>query len=135
MSLDLGTLYHWPPKDRRLSVLKSGLEIMAAPAVHSVPFPWICLGTTPSSAWGLTLAEQRQEVEVWDLWQVALRDTDHVEVLSNWGPVIREVRIHNGLPPDRVWWAGERDCHAGIALQRKQRRRRSGHKAGPQSCK
>lgn len=122
MSVHLGTLYHWSPKDRRLSILQQGLQVMAKPQVHSVAFPWVCLGTTPSSAWGLTLAEDRMEVEVWDLWQVTLKDEDHVDILDGWGPVIREVRVHNGLPQDRVWWVGERDCHAGIALQKKQRR-------------
>lgn len=124
MSVHLGILYHWSPQERRLAILQQGLQVMAEPQVHSVPFPWVCLGTTPSSAWGLTLAEDRQEVEVWDLWQVQIRDEDHVHVLEGWGPMIREVRVHNGLPADRIWWVGERDCHAGIALQKKQRRKK-----------
>ncbi len=123
MSVYLGILYHWSPKPRRLGILKDGLQLMAPSQTNSVSFPWICLATTPSSAWVLTLAEDRMEHEVWDLWQVSLRDTDHVEILSHWGPVIREVRVHNGLPSDRVWWVGERNCHAGIALQRKMRRK------------
>ena len=120
----LDQLYHWSPKDRRLGILQNGLQLMAKAQVNTVPFPWICLGTTPSSAWGLTLAEQRLEIEVWDLWQVTLAEKDHVDILAEWGPAIREVRVHNGLPSDRLWWIGERDCHAGIALQKKPRRRK-----------
>ena len=124
MSVHLGILYHWSPKGRRRLILQHGLQLLAPPTVSTAALPWICLGTTPSSAWGLTLAE---DDEIWDLWQVSLRDTDHVEVLPTWGPMLREVRVHNGLPADRVWWVGERDCHAGIALQRRQR---AGHGAG-----
>ena len=117
MSVYLGQLYHWSPVGRRESILKHGLQVMASPTVDSVAFPWVCLATTPSSAWGLTLAEERMNHEVWDLWQVTLRDSDHIEILTNFGPCIREVRIHHGLPADRLWWIAERDCHAGIRLQ------------------
>ena len=131
MTTYIGQLYHWSPKDRRLGILQNGLQLMSKATVGSVAFPWVCLATTPSCAWGLTLAEDRMEVEVWDLWQVTLTEKDHVNILSDWGPAIREVRIHNGLPSDRLWWIGERDCHAGIALQQKEtvkRMKRKGRK-------
>ncbi|MFA5234075.1 MAG: hypothetical protein WC390_06700 [Sulfurimonas sp.] len=117
MSVYLGQLYHWSPKENRIDILKNGLQIMSKSSSDYVPLPWICLGTTPSTAWSYTLAEQR-EIETWDLWQVSLQEHDHMVIRSDLGPYIQEVRIHNGLPADRIWWIGERDCHAGVALQK-----------------
>lgn len=110
MSVDLGVLYHWSPKRNRESISRLGLQL-AHPNRTSGDFtaPWICLGTTPSSAWGLIL-DPGEEGE-WDLWQTALRDGDHVAIRSDFDmPYIREIRVHNGLPSDRVWWVGERSA-------------------------
>lgn len=117
MSVDLGHLYHWSPRENRESIQRRGLRIMSAGRpfkTHEgettcVEFPWICLGTTPSTAWGLIADPDC--AETWDLWQVQLRDGDHVAVRTDLDlPFIREIRVHNGLPADRVWWVAERSA-------------------------
>jgi hypothetical protein len=53
----------------------------------------------------------------WDLWQVNLRETDKIEIRSDFDvPYIREVRVYNGLPSDRLWWIGERAIYAHESL-------------------
>ena len=54
MSVPLGALYHWSPVRFRTDILRNGLVVMRPrqddPGYQG--FPWICFGTTPSSAWG-----------------------------------------------------------------------------------
>lgn len=116
MSIDIGTLYHWSPKINRVSILKNGLQLMNVRKGNILPgfdgFPWICLGTTPSSAWSLIMEPEQDGAggeKGWDLWQVFLRDGDNVQIRTDFDmPYIREIRVHNGLPADRLWWVGER---------------------------
>jgi hypothetical protein len=48
------------------------------------------------------------EFEDWDLWQVNLSDTDEVHIRPDFGWDIKEVRVHNAIGPDRVWWVATR---------------------------
>lgn len=70
----------------------------------------ICLGFTPSAAWGLSGAIDRFNTEdfEWDLWQVNLGEHDEVHIRSEFGDVLQEVRVHNPIPADRIWWVGTR---------------------------
>lgn len=70
-------------------------------------FPWICLATTPSSAWGLILDPDDEE-NGWDLWQAQPAEQDTLSIRGDFSPMIREVRIENSIPADRLWWVGER---------------------------
>jgi hypothetical protein len=107
MSVDIGALFHWSPSKNRASILKHGLQVMQPCSDQTdAAFPWICLGTTPSSAWGLI--PDKLQSERWDLWQVRLREGDRVTYRSLDTPHIREVRVQHGLPSDRVWFVGER---------------------------
>lgn len=109
MSVHLGTLYHWSPKENRESILKRGLEIMSHPTCHGQKFNYLCFGTSPSAAWGLSGDfYDIEEFETWDLWQVQLGKDDSVHMVPTWGPFAQEIRTHNSIPPDRVWWVGER---------------------------
>lgn len=115
--MKFGPLYHWSPRDRRESIRVDGLKPYCPPSVHSdEAADWamgcgvICLGPTPSAAWGLSGGMDRftSEELAWDLWQVNLADTDEIHVRAEFGPTIKEVRVHNAIPGDRVWWVGER---------------------------
>lgn len=122
MSEVLGALYHWAPVDRRVGILQQGLVPYANAVCHgevegrSLSYPYVCLGLTPSGAWGLSGGSDSdvQGEYDWDLWQVRLADSDHVDVLSTWGAVLREVRVRNAITADRVWWVATR---AGLAAR------------------
>lgn len=120
MSLHLGILFHWTPKANRASILRSGLEIIRPTRDGVASFPWICLGTTPSSAWGLIPDHTEDGAEGeggWDLWQVSVRPGDTITVRTDFDvPFLREVRVHHGLPADRLWWAGERGVFAHLSI-------------------
>lgn len=107
--MNLGALYHWSPRPRRDAILKQGLVPGSESTNAGSTVAYICLGTSPRGAWMLSGdLEWAQEVEDWDLWQVWLVDMDEVRIRPNYGPRIDEVKVHNVIPPDRVWWAGER---------------------------
>lgn len=48
------------------------------------------------------------EIEEWDLWQVRLQDGDEVHYRSDFGPVLKEIRVYNAIPADRAWWVARR---------------------------
>ncbi len=125
MSLHIGILYHWAPKRHRESILKSGLEACRPSRLTPAAFAYVCLATTPSSAWGLVL-EPEVEEDGWDLWQVQVREGDPIKVLSEFSPFIREVRVLRTLPADRVWFVGERllYAHEGMLEPRPKRAKR-----------
>jgi len=102
------TLYHWAPSDRRESILRNGLQIYSTPTVNANPNPvgYLCMSTCPRRAWALS-GDVHGDGE-WDLYQVFPRDTDEIRFLPQWGCVVAEVRIYNGLPSDRVWLVGSR---------------------------
>lgn len=107
----LPALFHWSPTTNRESILRDGLKPYSAPVVHSgaESFPYICLSPTPSSAWGLSGdMGWVSTIEEWDLWQVWLREGDEVDIRGDFGPIIREVRVRNALPGDRVWYVATR---------------------------
>lgn len=114
----LPALFHWSPADRRESIQREGLRPYC-PAVIStcvdgngrdLSWPYLCFSPTPSSAWGLSGdMHWATEIEQWDLWQVRLADGDEVHVRSDFGPVIREVRVYGSIPPDRCWWVAMRE--------------------------
>lgn len=109
MSEQLGALFHWSPVSRREAILREGLRPFCEPTVASGPQPYISLGPTPSAAWGLSgdmdwMADEDQ----WDLWQVRLRDGDDVRARLDFAPRIVEIKVHTVIPPDRLWWVGQR---------------------------
>lgn len=127
MAVHLGTLYHWSPKRNRRSILRSGLEIMHEmvdaeelredfPELAAAAMPWVCLGTTPATAWGLVPDCEAKKEAVWDLWEVRLDEGDRVTIRGYFAPHIHEVRVHHGLPADRVWWVGEREFAPHMTL-------------------
>ncbi len=121
MSLSLNPLYHWAPRRLRRDILRDGLKIMMPSRPYSDPdsgqpvrveFPWICLATTPSSAWGLILDPEAEHADAdgagWDLWQVQVREGDQLSIRGDFAPHVREVRVHNSISADRCWWVAER---------------------------
>jgi len=108
MSIHLGTLYHWTPKENRERIFRDGLQVMQEANGSGAAFPWICCATTPSSAWGLLPSSLKENEVVLDLWQVQVDDGDTLDILTWSAPMIREVRIEHGLPADRLWWVAER---------------------------
>lgn len=109
MNERLGALYHWSPADRRPSILKHGLVPGSTTTLCGSEIGYVCLGSTPRGGWLLSGdMEWASEIEDWDLWQVTLVDGDEVRIRPDWGPNIVEVKVHNTIPPDRVWWVGTR---------------------------
>lgn len=78
--------------------------------VAEVRWPWICLGSCPSGAWLLSgdTGWGRDADSDWDLWEVVLGDQDEVHVRPSWGAEVEEVRVHNSIPADRLWYCGRR---------------------------
>jgi hypothetical protein len=116
MYLTLPPLYHWSPLKRHEAIRSQGLQPYSPPPVDEENWPGfargfgcICLGLTPSSAWGLSGdMDHMSEIEEWDLWQVNLADNDEVRVRAEYGPQIKEIRVFNPIPPDRLWWVATR---------------------------
>jgi hypothetical protein len=114
--LALPPLYHWSPRERREAIRDEGLKpyrrstTLADPAAEwAHGFGCVCLAPTPARAWALSGDMQHlSEIEAWDLWQVALADTDEVRVRAEFGPRIQEVRVFNPIPADRLWWVATR---------------------------
>lgn len=115
----LPALYHWSPRDRYHDILRDGLKPYVPPTVSTctnpttgnevIGWPYICFGTTPSAAWGLSGdMDYVTEIEEWDLWQVMLADTDEVHFRSEYGNQLKEVRTYNAIPTDRMWWIATR---------------------------
>ena len=108
-----------PPKSLRESILRSGLQACSqARGGTPARFAYVCLATSPSSAWVLTNADEQRDEEGWDLWQVQVRDGDPLSIRGDFSPYIREVRVLRSLPADRVWFVGERGLYAHEGLTR-----------------
>lgn len=119
--MNLPPLYHWTPLERREAIRLEGLRPYQPPAVNQLDpefssdwahgFGCICLGTTPARGWSLSGDMQHvSEVEEWDLWEVVLAENDEVRVRAEFGPEIKEVRVFNPVPADRLWWVGTRSA-------------------------
>lgn len=111
----LGPLFHWSPEGRRAAIRAEGLQPFSHPTLHCeddrgpVGFPYVCLGTNPSSAWRLSGdMGWATEVEAWDLWQIDLAESDEVHVMPEFGARIKEIRIRNAIAADRCWWVASR---------------------------
>ena len=114
MSVHLSPLFHWSPRRHLASIRRSGLTVMNEGRMSDddsgrYAFPWVCLATAPSAAWELIMDPEAEEGG-WDLWQVALRENDHLKIRGDFSPFVREVRVEHGLPADRLWWCGWRDA-------------------------
>lgn len=105
----LGSLYHWAPTDRRSAIHKDGLVPGSGRTVSSEEVSCVCLGPSPRKAWTYSGDMEWVEIEKWDLWQVELAATDHARVRTDYGFIVIEVRVHNVIPPDRVWLVGSRN--------------------------
>lgn len=118
----LSPLYHWSPRDRRKSIWRLGLMPGKKPtcmtgesgdeeldkAMREWRAPYVCLGTSPSIAWGLSGDIFGEPLQLWDLWQVQLEANDEVHVNPIFGRHVTEVRVHNRIYKSRVWWVAER---------------------------
>lgn len=133
--MDLPALFHWSPSANRLDIQNNGLQLYSPslcqvwdPATGEdvqVRWPYICLGTDPRLAWSLSGdMDWASEIEEWDLWLVELRARDDIQIRSDLGPSVKEVRSFNTLPPDRLWWVGQRTPPVAITEQPKPKRAR-----------
>lgn len=115
--ITLPHLYHWSPAARRASIQKHGLLINSDNTIATKSGDYICLGTTPKTAWlhsvgtllmsGKKLPSQSPE-ETWDLWQVSISPGMAIYVQPTYGPELAEVRVHGDIPPSRLWLCGNR---------------------------
>jgi hypothetical protein len=111
----LPALYHWSPRERLGNILRRGLLPGRRP--HRLDYggdddnfrqPGVCLGPTPSFAWGYSAAIFGEPGTDWDLWQVSVVPGDEVRVQPTYMAVLGEARVHNRIPKSRIWWVGER---------------------------
>lgn len=101
-------LYHWAPQERRQSILQHGLQIGSENTVNtSGPVNHVCFGTSPRRAWALS-GETLEKSLSWDLYEIQVGRTDRLEVLTEWGNSVSEVRIRNNIPPDRIWLVSDK---------------------------
>lgn len=103
--------YHWAPRTHRGLIREKGLLTnqrgLSSPELR---WPWVCLGPAPRAAWSISGdMDWAQEIQFWDLWQVELSPSDDIRLRNDSGQRIIEIRVHNTIPPDRVWWVGERE--------------------------
>lgn len=129
----LPALFHWSPRDRYHEIMTSGLKPFSEPVTSTANlengnviagWPYICFGTTPSAAWGLSGdMSWASEIEEWDLWQVNLAENDEVHVRPDFGWDIKEVRVHNAIGPDRVWWVATRTAPVAREVPKRAKRR------------
>ncbi len=111
----LPALYHWSPSVNRVPIQEGGLRLPTEVRDLTVTSRWapgcacISLGPSPSAAWALSgNLQAASDCESWDVWQVRLVEGDEVHVRAEFGPAVKEVRVHNAIPADRVWWVGTR---------------------------
>lgn len=113
--MHLPILYHWAPRERRIEILRQGLRpysnsVSLVEDKKSIAFPYICLSPEPSTAWHLSGdMDWAEDIEQWDLWEVRLSRNDEVHFRSEWGDWIREIRVRNAIPADRVKWIAMRE--------------------------
>jgi hypothetical protein len=124
VTVRLGALYHWSPRQRLNSIKRLGLmpgrrsirhpeeppEDADARAWWAWRAPYICFGTSPSTAWDLGLIVRGV---TYDLWEVYLRPQDEVYVLPTYGPQVDEIRLYNRVPKSRLIFVGERTATKG----------------------
>lgn len=103
----LGAMYHWSPKENRRDILRNGLQVMEDSG-RGCAFPWICLAPTPAAAWGYLPQGLRRSEHGLDLWQVRPAEFTRAQIVMTEGPDIHEVWFFETIPPDRIWWVGER---------------------------
>lgn len=133
--MHLPALYHWSPTDRRVEITQCGLTPYQPGHVlidgKQLGFPYICFSPTPSAAWGLSGdMDWGTEIESWDLWMVRLIEGDEVQIRSDFGPVVREVRTFNAIPPDRLWYVATREPKVAVEIEKppKPKRKRKARK-------
>ncbi|MDX1495011.1 MAG: hypothetical protein R3253_13165 [Longimicrobiales bacterium] len=123
--MKIGPLYHWSPKRFRDQILKEGLRVRMPCRLGAVDpetgegleisFPWLCFACSPSAAWALIMEPELESVDAggqgWDLWEARpVGSSDRSAEFRVRGDLtVMEVRIHNSVPPDRIWWVGERE--------------------------
>lgn len=111
--------YHWAPANVRDDIRRDGLVPYSRspnPVWKSdeegeviVGWPYICLGALPLLAWSLSGdMPWSQEIDHWDLWSVHLVEGDEVHFMAEWGPHIKEIRVRNTIPADRVTYVATR---------------------------
>lgn len=105
--MNLGLLYHWAPADRRAAILADGLVPGKPCTVATTELGYLCLGFSASGAWALS-GGTVEHVDLWDLWQVQLADSDWVRVREECGPTMCEVMVSTPIPTDRLWLVGTR---------------------------
>jgi hypothetical protein len=132
----LPALYHWSPKDRREDIMRDGLKPYSMPVCHGagvgeLKFAYICFSPTPSGAWGLSGdidGNFEDTISEWDLWQVRLAEGDEVHYRADWGPWLREVRVHTAIPANRVWYVATRETGTLPAIEIKKAMKRAPRK-------
>lgn len=124
MTMHLPDLYHWSPAANHKNIQKRGLRPTTETTVTMHPVPpnighhegddklegvlAVCLGTSASTAWGLSGAWSAELGSVWDLWQVVLTEDDEVHIRTEYGPQAYEVRVLGKIPRSRIWYVGSR---------------------------
>jgi hypothetical protein len=107
-------LYHWSPVERRERIETEGL----VPGSWSTDAlwrpPYLCFSDSPSLAWALSpMMPRGQAYRHWDLWMVWSKKIARYEtVLFEVGELdpgaIKEYRVFETIPHERLWFVGTR---------------------------
>ena len=107
MRSELSPLFHWSRIEARDAIRREGLR-PGSTSPGGFPLPHVCLAPDPRAAWFLANAERWDTEQRWDLWQVWLAKQDEIRVRAEYASIY-EVKVHNPIPPDRLWFCGERE--------------------------
>jgi hypothetical protein len=101
--------YHWSPTERRNRINHRGMLPGQWSRDRLWKSPYICLAESPSLAWGLSGAVDREkQVKSWDLWEAWLQGGDY-EILESVGQtIIKEIRVYKRIYKRHLWLVGTR---------------------------
>lgn len=109
--------YHWSPRERFYSIDHNGLtthnQNINGPVYHDEEQtdeflqPYVCLSTSPYSAWALSAQPWRRS-GIYDLWEVDIPDDYTVQYLESANNDLVELRVSKSIPRNHIMWIGER---------------------------
>lgn len=102
-------IYHWSPRRNRASILMHGLTPYKPAIRHDFKPAYICFSNSPSYAWALSPAINRQIFTTWDLWMTWSNVTSKLtRCRFNALPHAQEYRVTEAISPRKIWFVGTR---------------------------
>lgn len=111
--LDDLCFYHWSPRDRRASIVRSGFLPNKPSLQGEWRPPFICFSDEPHLAWILS-GRIHPEITEWDLWMVFAGNAGEYETIFDTFPDTgrnypKEYRVYHRIKKSDVIWIASRD--------------------------